>query len=115
MPLFDVPLNEFGLSERSMEIIRGIYSKFPQIEEVVVYGSRAMGNFREGSDIDMAIVAGGGFTHGDLLDVIGLFDDSFLPYLVDVSIFSELRNEALVDHIRRRGRVIYRRPAPSIV
>ena len=50
-------MNEFGLSERHMEIIRGIYSQFPQIESVILYGSRAKGNFKPGSDIDMTIVA----------------------------------------------------------
>ena len=65
MPLFDIPLNEFGLSEKSMAIINEIYSRFPQIEKVICYGSRAKGNFREGSDIDMAIIAGDGFTDRD--------------------------------------------------
>ncbi|MBR4631305.1 MAG: nucleotidyltransferase domain-containing protein [Treponema sp.] len=102
-------LNEFGLSENSMAIINGIYSKFPQIEKVICYGSRAMGTFREGSDIDMTIVADGDFSHEDLLDIAGLFDDSMLPYLVDVSDFSKLKNADLIDHINRRGKILYQR------
>ena len=101
--------NEFGLSEKSMEIIRSIYAQFPQIERVVIYGSRAMGNFREGSDIDMTIIADGVFSDDDLLRVADDFDDSMLPYLVDVSDFSQLKSESLKDHIRRRGKVLYRR------
>ena len=54
-------MNEFGLSEKSMEIIRGIYSQFPQIKSVILYGSRAKGNFKPGSDIDMTIVAAPSF------------------------------------------------------
>ncbi len=109
MPLFDVPLNEFGLSEKSMSIITGIYEKFPQVERVVVYGSRAMGNFREGSDIDMTLIADGGFSSSDLSKIWNEFDDSSLPYLVDVSIFSELKNPDLIDHIKRRGKTLYER------
>ncbi len=102
-------LNEFGLSERSMEIIREIYARFDAVERVIVYGSRAMGTFREGSDIDMTIIADGEFTESELLDVADAFDDSMLPYLVDVSIFSELKNPDLIDHIKRRGKILYKR------
>lgn len=101
--------NEFGLSERSMETIRSIYAQFPQIERVVIYGSRAMGNFREGSDIDMTIFSDAPFSYDDLINIVGKFDDSSLPYLVDISDFSELKSESLKDHIRRRGKVLYRR------
>ena len=111
MPLFDIPLNEFGLSEKSMAIINEIYSRFPQIEKVICYGSRAKGNFREGSDIDMTIIAGDGFTDRDLSKVRLDFDDSDLPYLVDISIFSHLKNPDLVDHIKRRGKILYERNA----
>ncbi len=103
------PLNEFGLSEKSMGIIFSIYEKYPQIERVIVYGSRAMGNFREGSDIDMTIIADGVFSDDDLLRVADDFDNSMLPYLVDVSDFSQLKSESLKDHIRRRGKVLYQR------
>lgn len=48
-------LNEFGLSENSMNIICSIYKKYPCVLEVVVYGSRAMGNYKKGFDIDMTI------------------------------------------------------------
>lgn len=108
------PLNEFGLSEKSMGIIFSIYEKYPQIERVIVYGSRAMGNFREGSDIDMTIIADGVFSDDDLLRVADDFDNSMLPYLVDVSDFSQLKSESLKDHIRRRGKVLYQRENASL-
>ena len=109
MPLNKPAVNEFGLSDNAMEIIRGIYVQFPSIEKVIVYGSRAMGNFREGSDIDMTVIADGDFTESDLHKVYGLFDDSLLPYLVDISDFSKIRNPDLIDHIKRRGKVLYER------
>ncbi|MBR6199009.1 MAG: nucleotidyltransferase domain-containing protein [Spirochaetales bacterium] len=109
MGLSKTPLNEFGLSEKSMAIINSIYAKYPQIAKVIVYGSRAMGNYREGSDIDMTIIADGEFTFSDRLHVMNDFDDSMLPYLVDISNFAELQNQDLIDHIRRRGKVLYER------
>ena len=107
MPLINPPVNEFGLSENSMKIITDIFSKFPSIKKVLVYGSRAMGNFREGSDIDMTIISDGTFSYDDLLSVAGMFDDSYLPYLVDISDFSKLTNPDLIDHIKRNGKLIY--------
>ena len=109
MGLLNTPLNEFGLSANSMAIIHDIYAKYPQIAKVIVYGSRAKGNYREGSDIDMTIIADGEFTLSDRLHVMNDFDDSMLPYLVDISDFSELQNQDLIDHIRRRGKIIYER------
>lgn len=98
-------MNEFGLSERALAIIENIFSQFPQINTVLVYGSRALGTYRDGSDIDMAIIADGGFLNVSL--VKDLFYDSALPYLVDISDFSSLTNEALKDHIQRCGKPIY--------
>lgn len=90
-----------------METIRGIYSRFPQIRRVILYGSRAKGTFREGSDIDMTIVATSEFGFSELAKVSTLFYDSPLPYLVDISDFSKLTNQNLISHIERCGKVIY--------
>ncbi|MDE5798548.1 MAG: nucleotidyltransferase domain-containing protein [Treponemataceae bacterium] len=113
MPSTSAPRNEFGLSEATMDIIRGICGRFPRVSQVIMYGSRAMGTFREGSDIDMTVIADEGFTQADLLRMADAFDDSPLPYLVDLSIFTELKSPELKDHIRRRGKVLYKREAAS--
>ena len=101
-------MNEFGLSEKSMEIIRGIYSQFPQIKSVILYGSRARGNFKPGSDIDMTIVAAPSFDFSALAKVNMMFHESSLPYLYDISDFSKLTNPDLIEHIKRCGKVIYK-------
>ena len=100
-------MNEFGLSDKSMEIIRRIYSQFPQIESVILYGSRAKGNFKPGSDIDMTIVADPTFDFSALAKVNAMFHESSLPYLYDISDFSKLTNPDLIEHIKRCGKVIY--------
>ena len=92
-----------------MECIRSIYALFPSIERVILYGSRANGNFREGSDIDMTIVANESFDFSDLAKVENLFYESPLPYLVDISDFSKLKNEDLISHIKKCGKVLYER------
>lgn len=102
-------MNEFGLSEKSMGIISGIYEKYPSVREVVVYGSRAKGNFREGSDIDMTIKGTSDFSREDLLKINNAFYESELPYLVDISDYSKLQNPDLIDHIDRVGKILYRR------
>ena len=101
-------MNEFGLSEKTMEIIHEIYSQFPQIESVILYGSRAKGNFKPGSDIDMTIVADPTFDFSALAKVNTMFHESSLPYLYDISDFSKLTNPDLIEHIKRCGKVIYR-------
>ena len=101
--------NEFGLSEKTMQTISAIYEKFPAVKRVIVYGSRAMGNFREGSDIDMTLVGDKPIDYDTVLKLYGMFDDSDLPYLVDISDFSSLKNPDLIDHINRRGKVLYER------
>lgn len=101
-------MNEFGLSEKSMEIIREIYSQFPQIKSVILYGSRAKGNFKPGSDIDMTIVAAPSFDFSALAKVNMMFHESSLPYLYDISDFSKLTNPDLIEHIKRCGKVIYK-------
>lgn len=102
-------MTEFGLTEAHRSIISAIFAQYPQIKTVVVYGSRARGNYRPGSDIDMTITAGEELSTDLLLKLINDFDDSLLPFLVDLSICSQLTEPALLDHIQRVGRVIYQR------
>lgn len=102
-------MNEFGLSEKSMRIISGIYEKYPSVLEVVIYGSRAKGNFREGSDIDMTIKGTPDFSRENLLKINNDFYESELPYLVDISDYSKLQNPDLIEHIDRAGKILYRR------
>lgn len=92
-----------------MDIIRGIYERFPEVKKVLVYGSRAKGTFREGSDIDMAIVADGTLSRHTLMDIADAFDNSYLAYLTDISDLRALKNQSLIDHINRCGKILYER------
>jgi len=98
-----------GLSQRSLDTLYGIFSKYGDLNRVILYGSRAMGTYKNGSDIDIAIDAGEGFTDLDLLRVCGDLDESDLPYFVDCSILSGICSPELREHVARAGKVLYER------
>lgn len=96
-----------GLKQETIDRIRGVFSRFKEVEEVVLYGSRAMGNFRPGSDVDLTLK--GESLDLKLLNKISLdIDDLLLPYTFDLSIFDQIENQDLIDHIARIGIVFYR-------
>jgi len=97
----------YGLPEKTINTLNQIFRKYAGIKQVVLYGSRALGRYRTGSDIDIALKTDGSFTFSDLLRIGNDFDDSDMPYLVDVSVYGELANRDLVDHIDRVGKVLY--------
>jgi uncharacterized protein len=74
----------------------------------VVYGSRANGNYRKGSDIDL-VLFGDGLTEKVMSRLYWALDDLLLPYKIDLSLFSALKHPALIDHIQRVGIVVYTR------
>ena len=96
----------FGLSDKTIAEIKKIFAKFPLVEKVIIYGSRAKGNFRSGSDIDLTLF-GEGLNSDILLQINREFDESFLPYKFDLSIFAQLENQDFIDHIKRVGIIFY--------
>jgi predicted nucleotidyltransferase len=98
----------YGLSDTTMEKMNGVFSHFPEIEEVVVYGSRAKGNYRNGSDIDLTM-KGDGLSDGISSKIWLALDDLLLPYMIDLSIYRQISNPDLIDHINRVGQIFYKR------
>ena len=100
---------KFGLKKDTIEQINHVFALHPQVEKVVIYGSRSKGNYKTGSDIDLVIK--GHDLDLTLANKIRLeIDDLLLPYSFDISIFDEISNPDLLAHIKRRGSVFYRRP-----
>jgi predicted nucleotidyltransferase len=96
----------FGLKERAITRINEVFAASPEIERVILYGSRAKGNSRNGSDIDLTIV-GDGVTSSHLSRVELALDDLLLPYTIDLSLLRQIDNPDLLAHIERVGVVFY--------
>jgi predicted nucleotidyltransferase len=78
------------------------------VDEVVIYGSRAKGNYREGSDIDITL-KGEKLTDNIYSKILIEIDDLNTPYLFDVSIFDKLTSPDLISHINRVGQLFYKK------
>ena len=97
---------KFGLKENIIKQINDLFAKYPQIKKAVIYGSRAKGNFKKGSDIDLTL-KGVGLNLSVINSLLNELDDLLLPYTFDVSIFKQINNVGLVEHIERVGKVFY--------
>lgn len=101
----------FGLSAQTIRKLHSVLAQHPHVLSAVVYGSRAKGNYRPGSDIDLTLHAAPGarIDHRELGDILDEIDDLLLPYTVDLSVFDQLKHPALREHIERVGQVLYAR------
>jgi predicted nucleotidyltransferase len=97
----------FGLPDKTINLINGIFAKYPVIEKAILYGSRARGDYKNGSDIDLTVV--GDVSFSDKLRISDLIYDLPIPYMCDLSIFKDIKNENLREHIERVGKVFYER------
>ena len=102
-------MNQFGISEKSYNLIIEALTKNASIETVVLFGSRAKGNFKRGSDIDLALK--GNKTSPILaLNVSAHLNEELpIPYFVDVLDYNTIDNEDLKAHIDRIGVVFYKK------
>lgn len=96
----------YGLTTSTISQLQHLFAKVPTLRQAVLYGSRARGDYRNGSDIDISL-QGPDLTERDLLRIMAEIDDLFLPYMVDVNIFHHLHNAALKDNIQRDGQILY--------
>lgn len=99
--------DQSGLPASVIKKIIGVFSSFPEIEQVLLYGSRAKGNYREGSDIDLCI-RGHKIESSLLSHIEAKLDDLFLPYKIDLALQHDIQNQRLLDHIERMNTVFYR-------
>ena len=99
-----------GLSQETVDELRRVLAREPEVEKAILYGSRAKGTHRHGSDIDLALV-GEHLTSATVGRIALALDDSSLPYRLDLSILHRIAHAALIDHIHRVGIPIYARAA----
>ena len=96
----------FGLKDDTIEKIREVFASHPQVDKAVIYGSRAKGNQKNGSDIDLTL-HGKELTLNILYKIMEDMDELLLPYAIDLSIFHELSDPDFIDHIQRMGILFY--------
>jgi predicted nucleotidyltransferase len=99
--------SRWGLSEEDISRIRSVFRRNSRIRQVILFGSRAKGTFRRGSDIDLALL-GEGLSREDELDAsLALNEETPLPYRFDVVDRAHLESRELAEHIDRVGQELY--------
>jgi len=98
----------FGLTNNDLQIIVDVIKVHPQIDEAIIFGSRALNTHKKGSDIDIVL-------KGREIEVLSakisgiLNEETPLPYFCDVIDYNLIDNEDLRNHIDRVGRQIYKK------
>ncbi|MBG6111727.1 putative nucleotidyltransferase [Flavobacterium sp. CG_9.10] len=99
---------KYGISDKNLNLLKNIFEKYDSIEEVILYGSRAKGNYSDRSDIDLAVKGNGIDRH--LIGAVSLeFSDSDFPFKIDLQDISEINNLKLLEHINRVGQIFYKK------
>lgn len=96
-----------GLSDSELQILRDVFARFPDIEEVILFGSRARGTHRVSSDVDLALK--GKKLSIDTLAKLRyiLEEETNFPYFFDIVIYDRVENEALKREIDEGGEIVY--------
>lgn len=97
-----------GLPDEQKKQLRSLFEKHPEITEAVLFGSRAKGGFREGSDIDIAL-KGRELNSLLLVELNEEYEALYLPWKLDLIIHDRIKNPALKEHIQRVGILFYKR------
>ncbi len=98
-----------GLAESTIQKICAVLSRYPQVEQAILYGSRAKGNHKPGPDIDLTLRGNADMTLNVLFRILDDLDDLLLPYTIDLSILDDISDPDALDHIERVGVLFYQR------
>jgi uncharacterized protein len=97
----------FGLKETVIRQIRGVLAHYPQVEKAVLYGSRADGDYKNGSDIDLTLDGGADLTLKVLFRIMEELDDLLLPYTFDLTIHHSISDPEVIAQIQCEGVTFY--------
>jgi predicted nucleotidyltransferase len=101
---------KYGLSLSTIQRIQCVLRHYPQVEKAILYGSRAKGNYKNGSDIDLAL-HGSDLSLNVIYKILDDIDELLLPYTIDLSILKDIRDADVIEHIQRVGVTFYERDA----
>ena len=96
----------YGLPEEHIKIILDYIARYSEIEEAVLFGSRALGTYKSGSDVDIALKGNevDSFLTAHLKSQIE--EETCLPYFFDFVAYSKLSHKDLIRHIDKYGVVL---------
>jgi uncharacterized protein len=97
---------KYGLPQSAIQKINTVLSHYPQVEKAILYGSRAKGNYKNGSDIDLTL-QGTALSLNVLYKILDDIDELLLPYTIDLSIFKDISDPEVIEHIERVGVKFY--------
>lgn len=103
---------KYGLLNTDIEKIISIFKSNSKIDDAILFGSRAIGNYKPGSDIDIAL-KGINIRLNDILNITADLDKLSTPYKFDIVIYSRITKSALIDHIERVGISLFNKRKPS--
>lgn len=98
----------YGLTDKELQTLQAMFAANAHIERVILYGSRAKGNYKPFSDVDI-VLKGEELSRVDVNRLQASIDESSLPYKFDISLFASLKTPELKAHIERVGITIFRR------
>lgn len=99
---------KFGLSEETIAKFHSVFNKHSNVEMVLIYGSRAKGDYQNGSDIDLTLI-GAGIDREIRSKIAQDIDNLNTPYSVDISLYNDIKNENIKSHIKRIGKIFFQR------
>jgi uncharacterized protein len=97
---------KYGLPQSAIQKINVVLSHYPQVEKAILYGSRAKGNYKNGSDIDLTL-HGMDLSLNVIYKILDDIDELLLPYTIDMSIFKDISDPDVIEHIQRVGVKFY--------
>lgn len=98
---------KYGLKNSTIQKICTVFVRYRQVEKTVLYGSRASGSYKNGSDIDLTMFGGDDLTPQVLYRIMDEIDDLLLPYTFDLTILRYISDPAVIDHIKGMGVTFY--------
>lgn len=101
-------MNDLGLTEKQKKQIQKILMRYPAVESVRVFGSRAKGNFTKRSDLDL-VAFGKSIDRFIVSEILLDFDDLDVPFRIELQNHNTIKNQQLKEHIKRVGVEFYRK------
>ncbi len=101
-------MKTIDLPDKTINELHTIFASYPEIEKAIIFGSRALGNAKPGSDIDCAL-SGKHLTMKIVAKIQQhLEEETLIPYFFDCVHLETISNPDLIDHIKQHGLLLYK-------